>query len=227
MNRLGFRPEELVAALERLSRVGIDDVTLMTHFACADDPDGVVVQLGRFEAATAGMPHPRSLANSAAVLRHPATHADWVRPGIMLYGASPCADLPAASFGLVPVMTFASQLTAVRELAAGETVGYGATFVAPEAMRMGVVACGYADGYPRHAPSGTPILVDGVRTATIGRVSMCMLCVDLRAVPSAQVGSPVVLWGAGMPVDEVARAAGTIGYELLCAVAPRVPIREI
>ena len=166
------------------------------------------------------------MANSAALLRYPQSHGDWVRPGIMLYGASPFADAPASQFGLRPAMTLSSQLIAVRELAPGEQVGYGGLFRAESRMRIGVVACGYADGYPRHAPTGTPVLVQGQRTRTLGRVSMDMLCVDLSECPQAGVGSPVELWGEGLPVDAVATAAGTSSYELLCALAARVPVKE-
>ena len=227
MNRLGFSAQEFPAAMERLkSHRAVRDVTLMTHFAQADEAPGVSAQHALFEQLTANRHQPRSLANSAAILRHPAAHADWVRPGIMLYGSSPFADASAESLGLQPVMTLSSELISVRDIKAGEAVGYGATFRAERAMRIGTVACGYADGYPRHAASGTPILVDGKRTRTLGRVSMDMLSVDLSALPEARVGSRVVLWGEGMPIDEVAQAAGTISYELLCALAPRVPVSQ-
>ena len=168
----------------------------------------------------------RSLANSAALLRYPETHGDWVRPGIMLYGASPFAGQSAASLELKPVMTLTSRIIAVQTLEPGAAVGYGAAFRAATAMRVGIVACGYADGYPRHAATGTPVLVNGQRNRTLGRVSMDMLCVDITSIPDAGVGSPVTLWGEGLPVDEVAAAAGTIGYELLCALAPRVVVEE-
>jgi alanine racemase len=227
MNRLGFSAEEFPAAMERLkSHRAVRDVTLMTHFAQADEAPGVAAQHARFEQLTANRHQPRSLSNSAAILRHPAAHADWVRPGIMLYGSSPFADASAESLGLQPVMTLSSEIISVRDIRAGDAVGYGATFRAERAMRIGTVACGYADGYPRHAASGTPVLVDGKRTRTLGRVSMDMLSVDLSALPGARVGSRVVLWGEGMPIDEVAQAAGTISYELLCALAPRVPVRR-
>lgn len=226
MNRLGFMPQEFPAVMERLkSHRAVRDVTLMTHFALADEAPGVATQLAMFEQLTANLHLPRSLANSAAILRHPASHSEWVRPGIMLYGSSPFADVSAGSLGLQPVMTLSSELISVRDIKAGDAVGYGATFSCAErAMRIGTVACGYADGYPRHAATGTPILVDGKRTRTLGRVSMDMLGVDLSDLPDARVGSRVVLWGEGMPIDEVARAAGTISYELLCALAPRVPV---
>lgn len=227
MNRLGIPVDQVGAALARLAATGsVAEITLMTHFAEADGPAGVAAQLARFESATRGLALPRSLANSAALLRHPQTRADWVRPGIMLYGCSPFADESAQALGLAPVMTLASELIAVRPLAAGERVGYGGTFVADRAMRIGVVACGYADGYPRHAPTGTPILVAGRRTRTVGRVSMDMLAVDLEGIPEAGIGTPVTLWGDGLSCDEVAAAAGTVSYELLCALAARVPQTE-
>ncbi|HET9042530.1 MAG TPA: alanine racemase, partial [Burkholderiales bacterium] len=227
MNRLGIPVDQIRGALTRLAATGsVADITLMTHFADADGPEGVTAQLARFEAATRGLAVPRSLANSAALLRHPQTRADWVRPGIMLYGCSPFADESAQALGLKPVMTLTSELIAVRHLAAGERVGYGGTFTADRAMRIGVVACGYADGYPRHAPTGTPILVAGRRTRTLGRVSMDMLAVDLEGIPEAGIGTPVTLWGDGLSCDEVAAAAGTVSYELLCALAARVPQTE-
>ncbi len=227
MNRLGLTAAELRPALARLQASrNVGEITLMTHFACADDERGIAWQLERFEAATAGLDLPVSLANSAALLRYPHAARDWVRVGIMLYGASPFADESAAALGLEPAMTLESRLIATHTLAAGEAVGYGATFRAEGPMRIGVVACGYADGYPRHAATGTPVLVDGRRTRTLGRVSMDMLCVDLTDLPGAGIGSAVVLWGEGLPVEEVAAAAGTISYELLCALAPRVPVRS-
>ncbi len=225
MNRLGFTPQEYPMALERLkSHRAVRELTLMTHFAQADEAPGVAAQLALFEQLTANQRLPRSLSNSAGILRHPAAHGDWVRPGIMLYGSSPFAEVGAAELGLRPVMTLSSELISVRDLKAGDAVGYGAAFRAERNMRIGTVACGYADGYPRHAATGTPVLVEGQRTRTLGRVSMDMLAVDLSELPAARVGSPVVLWGEGMPIDEVARAAGTISYELLCALAPRVPV---
>jgi len=165
------------------------------------------------------------LANSAALLRYAQTHGDWVRPGIMLYGASPFAETSARELGLRPAMTLRSRIIAIQQLEAGDEVGYGALYRADRNMRIGVVACGYADGYPRHAPNGTPVVVEGQRTVTVGRVSMDMLCVDLSNVPDARVGSTVVLWGDGLPVEQVAHAAGTISYELLCGLTKRVPVR--
>lgn len=228
MNRLGFSPSEFSSAWAQIkASAAVESVTLMTHFATADEPDeGVAAQLERFNALTAGLRLPRCLANSAALLRYPETHGDWVRPGIMLYGASPFPDRSAEALGLKPVMTLESEVIAVQSLQAGDRVGYGGLFTAPHPMRVGTVACGYADGYPRHAGTGTPVLVNGVRTRTLGRVSMDMLSVDLTPVPEAGVGARVTLWGEGLPVDEVARAAGTISYELLCRLASRVPRQD-
>jgi alanine racemase len=227
MNRLGFQLPAVADALERLRRSGkARSITLMTHFGTADGPRGVREAMQRFSEATRGITMPRSAANSAALFAHPGSHLDVVRMGICLYGATPFADRPAKDLGLRPAMTLSSRLIAVQDLKPGECVGYGADFECPRPMRIGVVACGYADGYPRHAPNGTPVLVGGARTGTAGRVSMDMITVDLTPVPEAKVGMPVVLWGEGLPVDEVAMAAGTVGYELLCAVAPRVPMVE-
>ncbi len=224
MNRLGFTPHAAAAALARLeAHRAVGQLTLMTHFATADDAHGVAWQLEVFDEIAAGKSLPRSLANSAAI----ETHADWVRPGIMLYGCTPFADVAADTLGLKPAMTLTSEIIAVQTVAPGACVGYGGAFEAKYAMRVGVVACGYADGYPRHAPAGTPILVGGGRTATIGRVSMDMLCADLTGLPAAGVGTPVTLWGEGLSADEVAAAAGTVSYELLCALASRVPVFEI
>jgi alanine racemase len=228
MNRLGFVPGAFERALARLRvHPAVASLTLMTHFACADDGRGVEAQIECFDRAAGDSPFEQSLANSAALIRFPAARRDWVRPGIVLYGATPFEDRSAADLGLAPVMTLTSRLIAVQDLRAGDHVGYGQTFTAPRSMRVGVVACGYADGYPRHAPTGTPIVVGDVRTVTTGRVSMDMLMVDLSNCPGAGVGTPVTLWGEGMPVDEVALSAGTIGYELLCALAPRVPVRVV
>ena len=227
MNRLGFAPALARAQLERLRKSGAArSIMLMTHFATADGPQGIEEAMRRFDEATRSIDLPRSLANSAAIFAHPASHGDVARLGIGLYGATPFADRSAQSLGLEPAMTLASQLIAVQELRPGDTIGYGATFRAEKPMRIGVIAGGYADGYPRHAPSGTPVLVDGVRVKTAGRVSMDMITVDLAEVPGARVGSAVTLWGDGLPIDEVASCAGTVGYELMCALAPRVPVVE-
>jgi alanine racemase len=225
MNRLGFAPAELAKACARLSQCpGVAALRVMTHLARADEDDGIADVLRIFDEACRGLPYPRSIANSAGVIRYAEVGGDVVRPGIMLYGASPFSYDTAAMLGLRPAMTLRSRLIAVQDLEPGDSVGYGATFTASRAQRIGVVACGYADGYPRHAPSGTPILVCGQRTQLAGRVSMDLITCDLAGIPEARVGSPVVLWGEGLPVDDVASAAGTVGYELLCALAPRVPV---
>ena len=241
MNRLGFDAHGVRSAWARLSALPqVGEISLMTHFADADaavdSGRGIADALARFEAATRDLPGERSLCNSAATLRHaaaPAVAADWVRPGILLYGSAP--DHPQhdiAHWQLRPAMTLRSRLLAVQSLQRGDSVGYGSAFVADAPMRIGIVACGYADGYPRAAATGTPVLVDGVRTRTVGRVSMDMLCVDLQPAPDAAPGSEVTLWGEGplaarLPIDEVAQAAGTIGYELMCALAQRVPVRVV
>ena len=251
MNRLGFTPQTFRSAWLRLSGLTqVEGITLMTHFANADTSadtsadsgaHGIADQLAVFESAASELPGDRSLCNSAATLRfgaghargHEAVCADWVRPGIMLYGSSP--DFPAHSvsdWNLQPAMTLRTEVIAVQDIEAGAAVGYGSAFTAERAMRIGVAACGYADGYPRAAPTGTPVLVDGVRTRLVGRVSMDMVTVDLTPMPEAGVGSEVTLWGCGpndsvLPIDEVAQPAGTVGYELMCALALRVPTRTV
>ncbi|GBH24446.1 alanine racemase [Burkholderia vietnamiensis] len=227
MNRLGYQPEKYRAAWERARACpAIGQITLMTHFSDADTERGVAAQLATFERGAENIAGARSLANSAAVLWHPDPHFHWVRPGIVPYGASP-AGPPAdiADTGLQPTMTLTSELIAVQTIAKGQAIGYGSTFSAPARMRIGVVACGYADGYPRVAPEGTPVIVDGVRTRIVGRVSMDMITVDLTPGPQAGVGARVGLWGNTRPIDDVARHCGTIGYELMGAGAPRVPVR--
>jgi alanine racemase len=227
MNRLGFGVEDLRINYNTLRLMPrTREITLMTHFADAEGQEGVHGQLHWFNELTSGLEAPRSLANSAAMLRFKEAREGWVRPGIMLYGCSPFPDWKAADIGLQPVMTLTSELIAVQNLASGERVGYGFSFEAREPMTIGVVACGYADGYPRHAPTGTPVLVKGRRTRVVGRVSMDMLCVDITDIEDAYIGSPVTLWGEGLPAEEVATAAGTVSYELLCALAPRVPVHE-
>jgi alanine racemase len=227
MNRLGFAVPVARNMLERLRKSGAaKSITLMTHFATSDGPEGVEEATRRFNDATEGIDLPKTLANSAAIFAHPGTHGDIARLGIALYGATPFTDRTAEQLGVRPAMTLTSKIIAIQDLAPGETVGYGATFRCERAMRVGVVACGYADGYPRHSPSGTPVLVGGVRTQTVGRVSMDLITVDLAGVPDARVGTPVVLWGEGLPIDDVATMAGTVGYELMCALAPRVPVSD-
>ncbi|MDP1886376.1 alanine racemase [Polaromonas sp.] len=234
MNRLGFTPERYRAAWTRLNALPqVEEISLMTHFSDADGARGITLQLQVFEAVTHDLPGERTLSNSAATLRHGLAigeKSDWVRPGIAVYGSSP--DFPehsAADWGLQPTLTLASKIIGVQHLVAGDTVGYGSSFTADGPLRIGVVACGYADGYPRHCTTGTPVLVQGVRTRMVGRVSMDMITVDLTPVPDAGMGSDVTLWGrassgALLPIDEIAAAAGTVGYELMCAVAPRVPV---
>ncbi len=234
MNRLGFTPERYRAAWTRLNALPqVEEISLMTHFSDADGPKGIAAQLQAFEAVTHDLPGERTLSNSAAALRHAsamADRSDWIRPGIAVYGSAP--DFPAhsaADWGLLPAMTLAAKIIGVQNLVAGDTVGYGSSFTAEGPLRIGVVACGYADGYPRHCSTGTPVLVNGVRTRLVARVSMDMLTVDLTPVPDAGIGSEVTLWGqsasgAVLSIDEVAQAAGTVGYELMCALAPRVPV---
>jgi alanine racemase len=240
MNRLGFTPAAYRGAWNRLSGLTqVESITLMTHFANSDGAIGIASQRAVFEATTAELPGERSLSNSAATLNFTdeAVAADWVRPGILLYGSSP--DFPTHSirdWALQPTMSLRCELIATQDLKAGDSVGYGSAFTAPHAMRIGVAACGYADGYPRVAPTGTPVLVNGTRTRLVGRVSMDMITVDLSAVlaagTEARAGSEVTLWGCGpsgavLPIDEVAHAAGTVGYELMCALAQRVPVQVV
>ncbi len=231
MNRLGFALDVLPAqALLAMPHLKL--AMWVTHFANADVTGKAAAPLAAFETALHAlfMQHPPlkaplSTSNSAAIGALPAAHHSAVRSGIMSYGSSPYAGQTAAQLGLKPAMVLTSELIAVQHLRAGDTVGYGSTFTAPAAMRIGVVACGYADGYPRLAPTGTPIAIDGVLTRTVGRVSMDMLTVDLTPVPHAAVGSAVELWGEQVSIDAVAQSAGTIGYELMCALAQRVLTR--
>jgi alanine racemase len=234
MNRLGFAPQRYRSAWTRLNALPqVEEISLMTHFSDADGPRGIAHQLSAFEEATRDLPGERSLANSAATLRHAGAaevRSDWVRAGIAMYGSAP--DFPEhdiAHWALRPTMTLATRVIGVQQLQRGDTVGYGSSFTAEAPVRIGVVACGYADGYPRHCSTGTPVLVDGVRTRLLARVSMDMVTVDLTPVPGAGFGSEVTLWGragdgAVLPIDEVAHAGGTLGYELMCALAPRVPV---
>ena len=231
MNRLGFAPERYRAAWARLNALPqVDEISLMTHFSDADGERGISSQMAVFASVTKDLPGERSLSNSAATLRHSVPGSDWIRPGIAVYGSAP--DFPqhsAGDWGLQPAMTLASKIIATQDLMPGDSVGYGSTFVAERALRIGVVACGYADGYPRVCPSGTPVLVNGIRTRTVGRVSMDMLAVDLTWLPESGFGSEVTLWGhaangALLGIDEVAHSAGTLGYELMCALAQRVPV---
>ncbi len=235
MNRLGFTPEHYLNVFNTLkASKNVAGITLMTHFATADKDPGIEGPLSLFQKTIAGLQQPISMANSAAILRYPNSHADWVRPGIMLYGASTVSGVPAADFGLKPVMQFVSEIIAVQTIQTGESIGYGHRFTANKMTRVGIVACGYADGYPRHAGlidgrqiHGAPIAVCGKATTTLGRVSMDMLFCDLTEIPEADIGSPVELWGNQIPVDAVAEASDTVGYELLCAVSSRVPIKVV
>lgn len=226
MHRLGFAPQQVGNMWQRLqacASVG-EPLRLMSHLARADERghDSTRQQIACFTSLEQSTSAQLSLANSAGVLGWPQSHGDWVRPGIMLYGISPFVDTHGAAEGLLPVMTFSSHLIAVNRLRKGDPIGYGGTWTCPEDMPVGVVAAGYADGYPRHAPSGTPVLVNDARVVLIGRVSMDLLSVDLRAQPGARAGDPVTLWGRGLPAEEIAAHAGSIAYELLSRVSPRV-----
>lgn len=237
MTRLGLVSSNYKPAYEKIDELGragkVGKVTYMTHFACADRADGLDEPLRRFLAMAGNRQGAWALSNSAACLMHAdrvarfaAEHHRtlWSRPGICLYGGSPLHNRLAEDLGLIPAMTLCSELISAKDVAAGEGIGYGHVFIADRPMRVGVVACGYADGYPRHAPTGTPIAVAGKRTRILGRVSMDMIMVDLSELPEAGVGDKVVLWGQGGPsADEVAAAAGTISYELLAGVTARVP----
>ena len=225
MHRLGFAPDSVAAVTARLRRIPqLGTIRYMSHFCCADDLDNAATsrQLQMFLDAVAASDAEQTLANSAAILGWPDTHRDWVRPGIMLYGGSPLSGHSAQSLDLQPVMTLGTRLIAVNARRQGDAIGYGEDWTCPTDMRIGVAAIGYGDGYPRHAPSGAPVLVNGKPATLAGRVSMDMICIDLSDHPDAQVGDEVVLWGEGLPVDEVAIVAGTISYELLCGVGSRV-----
>ena len=226
MGRLGFRPGELPAALLRLAdcKAILHPVALMTHLAEAElrDNERTRSQIECFRRVTAGLPGERSIANSAGMIGWPATRAEWVRPGLMLYGISPFPDSTGADLGLRPAMTLESRVIAVRELGIGDRVGYGGAWTARRATRIAVVAAGYGDGYMRNTASGTPVLVNKMPAMLAGRVSMDMLTVDVTELPQVAVGDPVVLWGPGVPVETVAAAAGTIPYELVCRVGERV-----
>ncbi len=230
MHRLGFAPDVVPATLARLRALPTIDpeITLMTHFANADVAGDALtaLQIARFASCTAGLPHLRSLANSAGVLGYREAHADWVRVGGLLYGLSTHAGCSGADHGFRPAMTLATRLIAVNRIAAGESIGYGSTWTCPEDMPVGVAAIGYGDGYPRSARTGTPVLVNGRRVPLIGRVSMDLITLDLRSQPLAAAGDPVVLWGPDLPVETVAASAGTIAYELTCGLTGRVRFVE-
>ena len=228
MNRLGFAEAGLGAAYKALRKhPKVRQITFMTHFADADGASGVAGQLASFEALTQPFDvQARCIANSAALIRFPEARADWVRPGIMLYGGSPFADLSAEELGLKPAMTLTSQIIGIQKLERGERIGYGFAYEATRPLTVAIVACGYADGYPRHAPTGTPVLVNGKRARLVGRVSMDMISVDVSDLTDARVGIPVTLWGEGLPADEVGAAAGTLSYELFTKLTARVPVVE-
>ncbi len=234
MHRLGFAPDDVKKMYQRLLNAGVDtNIGLMTHLANADDRQDAKSeqQIELFKQIVSGNPAETSLANSAAILGWPEAHGHWVRPGIMLYGVNPFVATEDETnkhvTALEPVMTLTAALIAVNKISKDETIGYGSTWQCPEDMLVGVVSIGYGDGYPRHAPSGTPVLVNGKRASLIGRVSMDMIMVDLREQPDAKVGDEVILWGEGLPVEEIAKEAGTIGYELLCGVTRRVAFEYI
>ena len=231
LNRLGVTPAALPAFLDALlATPNVQLAGCMTHFANADSPGGADTPLAVFDEAVAAvsarLPAGSELAhcsaNSAALYTLPASLQHWARPGIALYGASPFAGRRAPELGLQPAMRLQGEILAVQTLAPGEATGYGGRFVAESPIRIGIVGCGYADGYPRVAPTGTPVAIDGVRSRTLGRVSMDMLAVDLTPVPHAGPGTPVELWGEQVFIDEVAESAGTLGYELMCAITARV-----
>lgn len=230
MHRLGFAPAEIPRIVQRLrhSKKVIAPLRFMTHLANADERNDATTlrQMEVFQSALTGIEGERSVANSAGILGWPQTHAGWVRPGIMLYGVSPFLNDSAEAYGLRPVMTLSSRLIALRQNKKGDAIGYGGSYVCPSDMLIGVAAIGYGDGYPRHAQTGTPVLVNGQRASLIGRVSMDMITVDLSAQPQAKVGDPVILWGEGLAAEEVAHCASTIPYELLCGVARRVTFSE-
>lgn len=230
MHRLGFAPEAASAAYRRLQecRGVVARMRLITHLASAEDRegDGTVRQLDLFEKATRGLDGERSIANSAAILSCPRAHADWVRPGLMLFGASPFSDTVSSEEGLRPAMTLVSRLIAINSLKRGDGVAYGGTWICPEDMRVGVVAVGYGDGYPRGIRPDTPVRIRGERAPVIGTVCMDMLCIDLRGIPGAAVGDEVELWGKNLPVEEIARCAGTIPYDLVCGISQRVRYTE-
>jgi alanine racemase len=228
MHRLGFTPEQFPQVYARLAACPqvAKPINVMSHFSCADEPDNPITieQLKVFEALTKNSPGYRTLANSAGTLYWPDSHLDWIRPGIALYGVSPVMGDLGRNHGLEPAMQLVSQLIAVREHKAGEPVGYGRFWYAKEDTRLGVVAIGYGDGYPRNAPEGTPVWINGRRVPIVGRVSMDMLTVDLGIAAKDCIGDDALLWGKELPVEEVAEHIGTIAYELVTKLTPRVAV---
>ncbi len=230
MNRLGFMPNEINYLLESLnSNPYVGDIVLMTHFATADEATGIEKQFTIFNNIADNYNYAASVANSAAIIKYPESRLDWVRPGIMLYGLSPFEEKSLTEIGLTPAMSLTSEIIAIQEIKAGDSVGYGLDFKSDKSMTIGIVACGYADGYPRHARIGTPVAIDGHLSNLVGRVSMDMLYVDISKIPNVNIGSKVELWGEQVTADSVAQFSGTVGYELICAVSAskRVPLRSI
>jgi len=226
MHRIGFPPDALPDVTRRLKTcMAAGRVRILSHFPTADNHFDAQTpqQIREFEELTQNLNAERSLSNSAGVVHWPSSHFEWVRPGIMLYGGSPMIGKSARELDLRPVMTLVSELIAVNHRRKGEAIGYGGDYICPEDMPVGVVAIGYGDGYPRHAPPGTPVLINGIRLPVVGRVSMDMVTVDLRELPDAKVGDRVTLWGEGLPIEEIAQLSGTISYELMCCVTARVP----
>jgi alanine racemase len=225
MHRLGFPPQSAAEVYAQLQQHSSGQpIILMSHFACADNRNNPMTgkQIEIFDQSVARLPGEMSLANSAAILNYPQSHRDYVRPGIMLYGVSPCTDQSAAKIGLQPAMTLGCDLIAINRVGKGESIGYGAEYVCLHDMPIGVAAIGYGDGYPRHARNGTPVLVNGQRATLAGRVSMDMITIDLSGLENARVGDRVTLWGKGLPLEEVAHWANAIPYELICGVTARV-----
>lgn len=231
MHRLGISPEDFKSAHQRLSESAnvLKPMRLMSHFACADEADNpkTAQQIALFDQLTDAMEGERTLANSAAIIAWPDARADWVRPGLMMYGVSPIDAISAAELQLMPVMTLKSSLIAIRPVNKGESVGYGAAWTADRDTKLGVVAIGYGDGYPRNLPSGTPVLINGRIVLLVGRVSMDMITIDLGPEPMERLGDEVILWGDGLPVEEIAKLCGTIAYELLCNITQRVNYQYI
>ncbi len=226
MHRLGFLGKQVLNAYQSLQQNSNvkQPIHVITHLANADIVNDITTktQLEKFIDVSCDIAGPKSIANSATIFNCPEAHTDWVRPGIMLYGVSPLVGVSSAELDLQPVMTLCSKLIAIKDLQKGDMVGYGSTWACPENMPVGVVAIGYGDGYPRHVPSGTPILVNDIKCQIVGRVSMDMLTVDLRNNPQAKYGDTVTLWGQGLPVEIIAEHSGTIAYELLSKITPRV-----
>lgn len=230
MNRLGFDAHQAPILLEKINKIKTLQLSgVMTHFGDAfqTHKDTTLMQLKRFEEVVNAYSMAKSLANSAAIVAWPNTHYDWVRPGIMLYGISPIDGVPASKLGLKPVMSFYSEVISTKPCAKGEKVGYGGTWQASSDTQLAVIACGYGDGYPRHAKNGTPVLIQGIEAPLVGRVSMDMLCVDVGHIPDVCIGDEVELWGPNLPIERIAEASDTIGYELVCQITDRVRPQDV